>query len=291
VWRRINFRPSDQVLPLSLPWNCTINARSADVIGRSIATQGVYDLPLTEAIMRLTDAGDRALDVGGNIGYMALVLAWSAGPEGEVRCFEPNPALHPLLRQNASLWESSGAAPIQIEAIALSDRDGEAVLGFPDDYASNQGVASLEFGNGGLPVPVRRLDSMGIDRIGVMKVDVEGHEASVFSGATKLLAAKQIRDNLVEEHESYPARSHKILLDHGYQLFRLTRSTFRPLLLPPQAPSRQPSLPSNYLATIDPARAQARFAAWGWTALAAHPRSLRPGKQTHSDTENRQIRP
>ena len=267
VKRRLLFSPSSEVTPLPLPWGCTINAITAEGIGRAIATQGVYDLPLTEAIMRLTDSGDTALDVGANIGYTALVLARSSGPEGRVCCFEPNQALLPTLRTNVNNWKVLHIAPIQIETVALSDRTGTAVLGFPDDYALNQGGASLEQENNGVPVSVCRLDSLDINGAGILKVDVEGHEAAVFVGAEALLARKLIRDILFEEHGSYPARSHRILLDHGYRIFRVARSTWRPLLLPPGDGPRQPYLPPNYLATTDASRANARFVPWGWSAL------------------------
>jgi FkbM family methyltransferase len=272
ILRRLSFRPCDELSLLTLPWHCSIKACSSEVIGRSIATQGVYDLPLTEAIVRLTDVGDTALDLGANIGYATLVLARSAGAKGRVFCFEPNPALLPTLRWNVTHWNSLRVAQIQIQTVALSDRDGDGVLGIPKDYSGNQGIASLELKENGVSVSVRRLDSLDIGSAAIMKVDVEGHEAAVFAGAEKLLARKLIRDILFEEHESYPAPSHKLLLEHGYSIFRLTRSTWRPLLLPPEARPRQAYLPSNYLATADPSRACARFAAWGWRALSAKPR-------------------
>jgi len=254
---------------LALPWHCTISACSAEAIGRSIATQGVYDLPLTEALTRLADPGETALDLGANIGYASLVLARAVGPRGRVICFEPNPALLPLLRANVANWSSLPVAPIRVEDIAVSDTDGEGVLGFPDEYAGNQMLATLEVRTDGVPVNIRRLDSLGIESVGVMKVDVEGHEASVFTGAQSLLAEKRIRDIIFEEHEAYPARSHAILLEHGYHIFRVTRSAVRPLLLPPEGQSRKGFLQPNFLATLDPSRATTRFATWGWSALSA----------------------
>jgi FkbM family methyltransferase len=271
ILRRLSFTPSRTATALSLPWHCTISACSAEVIGRSIATHGVYDLPLTEALTRLADPGETALDLGANIGYASLVLARAVGPTGRVICFEPNPALLPLLRANVQNWSSLPVAAIQLEAVAVSDENGPGVLGYPDEYAHNQGVASLEVATDGVAVSKRRLDSFGITSVGVMKLDVEGHEASVLNGAESLLAGRRIRDILFEEHEAYPARSHQILLGHGYHIFRLTRSTFRPLLLPPEEQSRQAFLPPNFLATLDPLRASSRFAAWGWSALSAKP--------------------
>jgi FkbM family methyltransferase len=252
-----------------LPWDCTINACSGEGIGRSIATQGIYDLPLTEAILRLTDPGETSLDAGANIGYMTLLLAWCAGPGGRVISFEPNPAVRRMLQNNVASWETLSIAPIEILSSALSDRDGEGFLGFPEGYDSNWGVASLEAPAGNLAVKLSRLDSIASESVGVMKVDVEGHEASVFQGAENLLSSKRIRDILFEEHETYPARSHKLLLDHGYKIFKLTRSVFRPLLLAADAPARQSYLPSNFLATADPSRAQARFNAGGWFSLSS----------------------
>ncbi len=255
------------MIALPLPWNCHISACSAEVVGRSIATQGVYDLPVTEAVVRLADVGDTSLDVGAIIGYMSLVLARSVGPRGRVLSFEPSPAVLPLLRSNVHNWKSLPIAPIEIHSIALSNQDGEGRLGFPSGGDPNWGVASLEVEEASVPVQLRRLDSLDIGRVDLVKIDVEGHEASVFAGARNLLARRLIRDILFEEHQPYPAPSHEILLEHGYSIFRLTRSTWRPLLLPADAPSRQPYLPSNFVATIDPLRAQTRFRAPGWYAL------------------------
>lgn len=271
ILRRLAFRPSNDTVSLPLPWHCTIGACPAESIGRSIATQGVYDLPITEAIMRVTEPGESALDVGANIGYMALVLALSAGPRGRVLCFEPNADVVPNLRNNVESWKSLPIAPIEIKTAAISDRDGDGYLGFPNDYGPNRGVASLEVKQGRVPVKLCRLDSLGSRDAAVMKVDVEGHEAAVFSGAHNLLSQRRIRDILFEEHRPYPAASHSILLECGYRIFRLTGSTWRPILLPPAAPPRKAYLPSNFLATADPARAISRFRAFGWYALSTRP--------------------
>lgn len=269
--RRITFRPSRDIGQLPLAWGCTIRACSAETIGSSIAKQGVYDLPLTEGIVRLADPGETSLDIGANIGYMSLVLARAVGPTGTVISFEPNPALLSTLRANIESWKLPGCAQIATEAVAISDRDGEGLLGLPNDYPENQGTASLECKDNGVLVPLRRLDSL-VDHAEVVKVDVEGHEAAVFAGAEKLLARKAIRDILFEEHGPWPAESHRTLLRHGYHIFRLTRSTWRPLLLKPESAPRQKDLPSNYVATTQPARAHERFARWGWKALSAESR-------------------
>jgi len=201
-----------------------------------------------------------------------LVLALAVGQQGRVICFEPNTDVLPRLHANVDSWSSLHIAPIEIRTAALSNRNGEGCLGFPAGYGKNCGLASLEMEDGSIPVKLSRLDALDIHVAGLMKVDVEGHESAVFSGAHSLLAGKRIRDILFEELNPYPAPSHTMLLDCGYHIFRLTRSVGRPLLLPPGAPPRQSYLPSNFLATIDPCRARDRFEAWGWRALSAEPR-------------------
>ena len=267
AFRRLVFEPQDSLEVLRLPWGPGILARSSETIGRAIATQGVYDLPVTEAIFRLLDPGETALDVGANIGYMSFVLARATGPGGKVLAFEPNSQVLVCLRKNLSTWSSLRVAPIELMSIALSDRAGTASMILPSDFKDNEGTAKLGFGPGEVAVTVARLDEIQKSPVGLMKVDVEGHEGAVFEGGEQLLRDKQIRDIVFEEHDSFPARSHQILQGHGYCIYLLTRSTFRPLLLPAQTSSRLRFLPTNYLATANPKRAEARMKGWGWSCL------------------------
>jgi len=159
ILRRVSYQPSDDPASLRLPWKCRISACPGEIIGHSIATQGIYDLPVTEAIIRLSDAGDTALDVGANIGYMTLVLALAVGQQGRVICFEPNTDVLPRLHANVDSWSSLHIAPIEIRTAALSNRNGEGCLGFPAGYGKNCGLASLEMEDGSIPVKLSRLDA------------------------------------------------------------------------------------------------------------------------------------
>src|SRR5580693_8255561 len=132
ILRRILFRPSMNQVKLPLPWNCEIGVHSThESIGRAIATQGVYDLAITEAAMRLIFPGETVLDVGANCGYMSLVLALSAGVRGEVFSFEPNPEVLPILEANITRWQALPIAPIYNTCAALSNYDGSATLSIP----------------------------------------------------------------------------------------------------------------------------------------------------------------
>ena len=253
IIRRLRYRPTDSLTHMRLPWNCGIYARSSDTIGQSIATLGIYDLIVTEAILRLASPGDSAIDVGANIGYTSLLFSLALGNRGRVLAFEPASTVLPILRKNVDAWRELNVAPIKVEDVALSDRDGTQSLYLPDNYEQRSGDASLEAGSRSEQVQVRRLDSLtGLGRVDIMKIDVEGHEAAVFTGGEKLLSSGALRNILFEEHLAYPAPSHLALLRHGYSIFRLTRSTFRPLLAAPETDPYPHYLPSNFLATLDP---------------------------------------
>lgn len=81
------------------------------------------------------------------------------------------------------------ASQVEIHEIALSEKDGTAVLHIPDPgHGLLETSASLEQGfqqvHSTISVPVRRFDNLGIqDHIGVIKVDIEGHEHAFLRGA------------------------------------------------------------------------------------------------------------
>jgi FkbM family methyltransferase len=199
---------------------------------------------------------------------MTLVLARAAGPLGLVHAFEPNPHVIPILLDNVHNWENSKLSRIQVHTCAISDRDGSGSLKFSAEYHQNQGNVSLAAATQG-SIQVRRLDSFGLSNIGVMKVDVEGHEASVLLGARSLLNKKLIRDILFEEDEPYPSESHRLVLNAGYSLFRVAGSRWRPRLLSPDDQRHVSFLPTTYLATINGRRASDRFMKWGWRCLSS----------------------
>lgn len=270
----------DQFLSVQLPWRLSIRVQPSDTIGRSICTYGVYDLVTTESIARLLDAAETGVDIGANIGYMSGVMAWCAGPRGTVHCFEPCMEVFRDLASNLGQWSNNRRlAPIIARQIALSRVEGDADLHIPMSFELNHGIASLEeIPYKGSAQTVERVKTARLDQVlepdvevGVMKIDVEGHEFGVLQGTQRLLASRRIRDIIFEEHGSYPTQAQLFLESHGYTLFRLSRSFSRPLLLPGSDPRGWDQHPvgvlSNYLATLDPDRARSRFTKPGWQVL------------------------
>lgn len=262
---------------IRLPWGLDLTVQTADAMGLLIWEMGVYDLVLCEAIWRLLDPGEAAMDVGAYVGYVSSLMAARTGPSGQVAAFEPFEASFAALAANASRWaRQPDTAAIAPHRLALSDRGGQGLLGLPETFASNRGVPTLaERGTGGEPIGERvavqlaRLDDLAGERPpALIKIDVEGHEAQVLAGGEALFTRRAIRDVVFEDHDPYPSPAMAFLQARDYALFYLGRTFWGPELLPPDAPqTRQETAPPSFLATADPGRALARFQPRGWRVL------------------------
>jgi FkbM family methyltransferase len=172
-------------------------------IGRHTFVHGAYDLPTMEVAMRLLGErgqelrGRSFLDVGANIGTAAVMAVRRFGASACL-AIEPAPDNLELLRWNIVLNGMQDVATVF--PVALSDHDGRLRLDLSD---SNAGDHRLHTGppvepgrreeRRGVEVDVIRLDELidrgdiQLDTLGLLWMDVQGHEGQVLSGACKLL--------------------------------------------------------------------------------------------------------
>jgi len=137
------------------------------------------------------------IDVGANTGFYAL-LATRASPDVCVLAFEPYGPVYEVLGRNIAANAIRGR--IESLPLALSDRAGNATLYVPtQEHGLMETSSSLEeeFRPGhseALVVETRTLDTFlashprADERITLIKVDVEGHEAAVLAGARATIA-------------------------------------------------------------------------------------------------------
>jgi FkbM family methyltransferase len=255
-----------------LPWGLPLEVGADEQIGFTILTTGVFDPCVSEAIQRLVDPGDLVVDVGANVGYMTSLAAVRAGTDGRVMAFEPHPVVFAMLSDNIARWNESAVAEIQGHQLALSDHEGTAELNAGHAFHANMGLSSLDSaaeataGDVLVPVEVKRLDEIiGEERVGLLKVDVEGHEPGVLRGSRRLLESARIRDVIFEDHNPYPDESTRILEDAGYRLFSLSNDLFGVNLGAPAERGEVREWPgASYLATREPERAAQRLRPRGW---------------------------
>lgn len=144
--------------------------------------------PMTIRTLRaLCDDGAHALDVGANIGFTALGLSQYCS---KVAAIEPVPRTFDYLRRNVETTPN-----ISIFKHALGNSEGIVRMQGYNDFLAGSFVAdAYEVHNDNHfleAVPIKRLDdcfqSFGLDRIDVMKVDVEGFELEVFEGGRQVI--------------------------------------------------------------------------------------------------------
>ncbi len=275
--RLLSGPPQTDFVTLKMPWGTPLRVRPNEVIGVNIWSYGIFDLIVAEAIARLLDPSETAVDIGANIGQMTSLMRHIAGPHGHVYAFEPQEAVFSELQYNMNVVNPSGAeAPVTLHQIGLSDTDGVAHLDTGEHWATNRGMSRIVTGDaaqtsGTSQIKVKRLDSVlpSQTKIGVCKIDVEGHELSVLKGASQTLAETRLRDVIFEDLDPYPTLLHQHFRRAGFSLFSLHVSPLRPWIeeCAEQSPGGRSAEAGNYLATLEPERAISRFRRGGWFAL------------------------
>lgn len=127
--------------------------------------------------------GDTCVDVGANIGALALHAAALVGDAGRVTAIEAHPRTFGFLRDNVALNRRRNVTLLNF---AVGDRHG--TLRFSDVKSDEKnGVVEA----GGLELQVRTLDELLAGSPGpirLLKLDVEGFELNVLRGAGAVLA-------------------------------------------------------------------------------------------------------
>lgn len=242
VFRRLGFRRALAANPrqvVTLPWSTNIEVELLDAIGREIYCKRTFDLAVSECAWRLIERGNVIVDAGANIGYMTNLFAIRAGTEGAVHAFEPHPGIRRTLAANvARVHETGTAASIIVHECALGRTEQEAELVESAYFASNHGTASLRVGVDesvgdeiAHRVRVAPLDSFFHDnRIDLLKIDVEGHEAAVVQGAHELLRTNRIRQIIYEDHDLGRGKLPGMFQRYGYSVYSIGETFWGPTL-------------------------------------------------------------
>jgi FkbM family methyltransferase len=181
---------------------------------------GVFERAEQDVFARTVRPGDVVYDLGANVGFYTLLAAKLAGPTGRVVAFEPVPRNLGYLRRHLALNQCEN---VSVVAAAVSDRSGTAR--FRDGPAHTVGALARD--ERGYDVEVIALDdycvgptSHGSTSHGpaprVIKIDVEGAEADVLRGATRVL--REARPIVLLSTHSTPLRHEciGILAEAGY---------------------------------------------------------------------------
>jgi FkbM family methyltransferase len=141
-----------------------------------------------DAIKRYGPSGGVYLDIGANAGLLTLAMRDWAGPSARIYAVEPNPHTYELLGKVMAL---NRVNPAGLWALAISDSCG--TVKFQVSQRDSLGVMSSLKANdpdgSEVEVPCMSLDALcqQWDRLDYIKVDVEGAEILVLTGARATL--------------------------------------------------------------------------------------------------------
>jgi FkbM family methyltransferase len=205
------------------------------LIGWSIHFFGAYEPEVRAEIRRRLRPGDTAIDVGANAGWHTLLMACRVGPGGRVVAVEPNPSLRERLEHGIAINRLTN---VRVDPRALADREGTRTFDAPPAGHVWDGAGRLTGDEvGGKPdaarstVTVTTIDALAaersLDRVALIKIDVEGWEPAVLRGAATVL--RMSRPALIFEYDpAYLERSGASgdelvdwLRSFGYQLYLL----------------------------------------------------------------------
>ncbi len=154
---------------------------------------GTSEPRIQEVMATLLRPAMTMYDVGANVGFYTVIAARLVGPNGRVIAFEPVPETARQLSENAEL---NGFGNVTAYCEALGATDGrEAFVVSAESTLSRLAIhgASIRNKVSEIQVTVRRLDGLVAERRlpkpDVMKIDVEGAEAGVLTGAAGTLRA------------------------------------------------------------------------------------------------------
>lgn len=164
-------------------------------LGSLIYWRGFHAEDELRVLDRLIEDGMIFLDVGANQGEFTLFAAKRL-PHGRVISFEPLDSLRRLLVENVNL---NGFNHVLVHSCALSDETARRPIFLPAAStgagARNEGLGTLfrttEREMKAATVEVARLDDvvedLRLDRVDIVKVDVEGAELRVLRGGARML--------------------------------------------------------------------------------------------------------
>ncbi|MDR2106994.1 MAG: FkbM family methyltransferase [Holosporaceae bacterium] len=179
--------------PVVMKWmdGLVLRIYPGNEICRALFVRGIYDPNLMTVTDKLLSKDAVMIEAGANMGYISLPAAKIVGPKGRIIASEPCSRDFQRLEDNVNL--NNLANIISIHKTAVSDKIGKAQLIIACEERSALNTLGSEIASRGVEkagseevdtVTVDRLaEKERINRLDVLKLDIEGSELKALLGA------------------------------------------------------------------------------------------------------------
>jgi FkbM family methyltransferase len=146
---------------------------------------GEYEKSEIDFFSKCLKPGDVVIDIGANIGIYSLVASKIVGESGKVLAVEAVPKNQEILCKNIKL---NSAHNVEVINAAASDK-ADQTLKIYIQKGSMGTHSAVKSGNDFIVVNTVSLDSVtkSLNKVDVVKIDVEGYEAYVFKGGMNVI--------------------------------------------------------------------------------------------------------
>ncbi len=204
-----------------------------------IALDAIWEHRITDAWLKIVREEDTIADIGANFGYYGALAAQRTNPKkSKILFFEPNPYLIGYINKTLSVnWLHEQSV---IENLAISDVAADLTLHLLEDYVGSSSLHSAGQVNKlmgkkmhaktqeKIKVKAISLDEYckmnKIDKIDLIKMDIEGFEEQAYRGMRKIVKASPEITMFVEftagAYEQPKKFFQTMLEDFGY-LYRI----------------------------------------------------------------------
>ncbi|MCK6206014.1 FkbM family methyltransferase [Bacillus infantis] len=165
----------------------------------SLVTTGFIEMPLTKFFINQVKPGDTIVDIGSNVGYFTVLAGLLVGSRGTVFSYEANPNIFPFLQDNISMNWLTQQAKIQNKAIYSKETTLE--FNVSNKFHGDSSIKTYSSGQ-------QQSDSItkvfseavsldnelrNVDKIDLLKIDIEGGEYHAFLGMMEKIEQKKIK--------------------------------------------------------------------------------------------------
>lgn len=167
---------------------------------------GDYEEALSGLIARILPPGGVYIDIGAQVGYTAGDAANRVGAEGAILAIEPDPRAFASLKAHFDSMAADRRPRVVLTQAAVSDQRGTLRL----TVAPTLGHSRVSAPDGFWPsehhieTPVMPasewIRESGIERVDMMKIDVEGHEFHVLRSLDDIMASMPPRCIVIERN-------------------------------------------------------------------------------------------